>query len=139
MPDEPSKPGIGERWAAYRPSKAQAFWLCAGCVIAAIVVGFNWGGWVTGSRAAEMAETAADLARDELVAAACIHPFRGAAAQLVLLRKPNLRGQADLITKGGWVTVLHVEEPAMGVAALCVKRLRGMDIASGSLVTGTSG
>jgi hypothetical protein len=33
---------LGQRWEAYRPTKALLVWSCA------VVVGFTWGGWVTG-------------------------------------------------------------------------------------------
>ena len=46
-----NKLSVGQRWTAYRPSKAVWFWSCVGCVVATLIVGFTWGGWVTGSTA----------------------------------------------------------------------------------------
>ena len=40
----------------YRASKTVLFWACAGSAVLATVVGFSWGGWVTGGTAREMAE-----------------------------------------------------------------------------------
>ena len=39
---------VGRRWESYRPSKGIWFWSCVACVAATIVIGFGWGGWVTG-------------------------------------------------------------------------------------------
>src|SRR5689334_6957413 len=99
MPDKQLKPRIGERWASYRLSKAQAFWSCVGCIVATLIVGFTWGGWVTGGSAAAMAKSAADQARKQLVAAVCVQRFESApdaAAQLTLLKKTALWEQSDL-------------------------------------------
>ena len=40
-------------WGDYRPSKATWFWSCVACVVATMVIGFTWGGWVTGGTADE--------------------------------------------------------------------------------------
>ena len=36
---------LGQRWEAYRPTKALLVWSCAVGAIGVIVVGFTWGGW----------------------------------------------------------------------------------------------
>ena len=46
---------LSQRFQQYRASKAVLFWACAGSVAVATIVGFSWGGWVTGSSAREMA------------------------------------------------------------------------------------
>ena len=57
-----------QRFDQFQASKTVLFWACAGSVIAATVVGFSWGGWVTGGSAREMAEESATQARQELAA-----------------------------------------------------------------------
>ena len=47
---------LSQRFQQYRASKAVLFWACAGSVVVATIVGFSWGGWVTGGTAQEMAE-----------------------------------------------------------------------------------
>ena len=47
---------LSQRFQQYRASKAALFWACAGSAIVATIVGFSWGGWVTGGSAREMAE-----------------------------------------------------------------------------------
>src|SRR5918993_1895083 len=50
---------LGQRWAGYKATKATLFWSCAASVVATVVVGFAWGGWVTGGTAGSMAAAAA--------------------------------------------------------------------------------
>ena len=42
---------IVQRWNEYRPTKEHAFWLAAGSVVATLVIGFGFAGWVTGGSA----------------------------------------------------------------------------------------
>ncbi len=63
------------RWANYRPSKGVWFWSSVGCVVATMVIGFGWGGWVTGGSAARMASDAASGSRAQLAAASCVVRF----------------------------------------------------------------
>ena len=67
---------ILRRWEAYRPTKGVWLWTSVGCVVATIVVGFAWGGWVTGGTATRMASDAADGARAQLAATACVRWFQ---------------------------------------------------------------
>ena len=79
----------GNGWAAYRPTKGLLFWAAAAGAVATVVVGFAWGGWVTGGTAKRMAEAAAAGARDQLVAAVCVDRFQAggdAQAQLAALK-----------------------------------------------------
>ena len=58
--------------------------------IGVIVVGFTWGGWVTGGTARSMAQNAAVSAHDELVAVICVERFqngRDAHGQLAALKE----------------------------------------------------
>ena len=59
---------MSQRFADYRPSKTVLFWSCAGCVVATMILGFTWGGWVTGGTAGELAEDAATQARAQVAA-----------------------------------------------------------------------
>ncbi|MBX6324016.1 MAG: hypothetical protein IRY94_19535, partial [Rhodospirillaceae bacterium] len=59
MPEERTKGG----WKAWRPSKGLWFWSCVGASALTMIVGFGWGGWVTGGTASKMATDAAEQAR----------------------------------------------------------------------------
>src|SRR5579871_1458566 len=67
--------GFRKSWESYRASKTTLFWSCAGCAVATMIVGFTWGGWLTGGSAQKMSETAASSARAELAAAVCVDRF----------------------------------------------------------------
>src|ERR1700722_6588258 len=106
----------------YRPAKSTLFWSCAACVVATIVVGFVWGGWVTGGTANKMAGEG----RMELAAQFCAANFAagtGATGQLATLKAANAWERGDLISKGGWDAAPGSKEPMNGVAELCAKRL----------------
>ena len=121
-----STPGLGKRWEAYRPSKGGWFWSCAGCVVATIVVGFTWGGWVMGSTAEHMARDAADGARAQLAAMACVARFDlgpDAIEQLAALKKASSYQRGDMIIKSGWATMPGSTDPVRGAADICVEKL----------------
>lgn len=73
-----TKPSFSRRWEDYQPSKAMLVWACIAAVIATIIVGFSWGGWVTGGTSQTMAKAAGDTARGELASAICVERFNAA-------------------------------------------------------------
>jgi hypothetical protein len=98
----------------------------AACVVATIVLGFAWGGWVTGGTATRMASDAADGAEARLVSASCVIRFNqgsDAVAQLSALKKANSYEWGDMIKKGGWVTMPGGTDPVVGAADICVRKL----------------
>jgi hypothetical protein len=117
---------FGEGWATYKASKTALFWSCAACVVATMIVGFTWGGWVTGGTADKMSVSAANAARAELAAVMCVSRFMGGpdmTAQLAALKASDSWKRDDLIDKGGWTTPPGAERPIQGAADLCAKRL----------------
>jgi hypothetical protein len=119
-------PSLGRRWENYRPSKGIWFWSGVGCIVATIVVGFAWGGWVTGGTATQMAADAATGARAQLAAADCISRFQSspdAAAQLAVLKKTESYERSDLIDKGGWTTMPGSKDPVAGAGDICSNKL----------------
>ena len=98
------KPGLWRRWGSYRPAKSMLFWACVACTIATMVIGFNWGGWVTGGTAAKMAQQG----RTDLAAELCVANFAHGLdvdAQLASLKKTSEWERAAFIKKGGWDTL----------------------------------
>jgi hypothetical protein len=117
---------IGSRWGSYRPSKAIWFWSCAGCIAATMMVGFNWGGWVTGATATRMASDAARGAQATLASANCVSRFSqgpDAVTQLAALKKAATYERGDLIKRGGWATMPGSTEPVPGAADICAQQL----------------
>lgn len=120
------KQSMGQRWETYRPSKGAWFWSCVGCVAGTMLVGFVWGGWVTGGTARNMAANAADAARTQLAASVCVGRFDQGpdmATQIAALKKADSYNRGDMLTKEGWVTLPGSKTPIDGVSDLCAQRL----------------
>ena len=132
MPDNTHKPlSFGRRWEAYRPTKGIWFWSSLGCIVATIVVGFAWGGWVTGGTATRMASDAADGARAQLAATVCVASFNNgpdAVAQLAALTKASSYQRGDMLVKSGWLTLPGSTDPVAGAADICVQKLMSANL-----------
>ena len=113
-------------WANYRPSKGAWFWSCVACVIATMIVGFAWGGWVTATSARAQTTQAVEKARADLAADYCVSRFDAApdaAAKLADLKKAASWDRGDFIDKGGWAKLPGLNESIDGAADLCADRL----------------
>jgi hypothetical protein len=101
---------LSQRLQQYRPSKTALVWACGGCVVLATIVGFSWGGWVTGGTAREMAANAAAQARQELAAIVCVDRFMAApnaGVQLTALKEiTSSYGQSKFVEDGGWAIIV---------------------------------
>jgi hypothetical protein len=129
------------RWGDYRASKTVLFWSCTACVVGTLVLGFTWGGWVTGTTAGTMASTAAAGARAEVAATICVNRFVSApdaATALASFKDTDSWKRDDFITNGGWVTIAGIEKPVEGAAELCAQRLLEAKLPSAKVI-GTSG
>ena len=106
---------LSQRLQQYQASKTVLFWACAGSVIAATIVGFSWGGWVTGGSAIEMAEVSAAQARQELAAVVCVDRFMAApdaGVQLTVLQEITTpRAQGKFVEDGGWAIIVPASSP----------------------------
>lgn len=104
-----TKRSMSRRLDDYQPSKTVLFWGCAAAAVATMVIGFGWGGWVTGGTSRTMAATAADTARSELASAICVERFMAApdsAARLVDLKAiPDSYKKREFVEAGGWATM----------------------------------
>ena len=126
------KRSIQQRWNDLQPSKTMLFWSCAGSVVVALVVGFTWGGWVTGGTARDMAETAGEEGRYGLASAICVEKFLAAPdaqAQLAEFKAiDSSYRQRQFIEEGGWATMPEKEEAARQAADLCAKVLTNLEL-----------
>jgi hypothetical protein len=106
---------LSQRFHQYRASKAVLFWACAGSVVVATIVGFSWGGWVTGGSAAKMAEKSAAQARQELAAVVCVDRFMAApdvGVQLTALKDiESPYAQGKFVEDGGWAIIVPAGNP----------------------------
>ena len=120
------KQSLRRRWEDYQASKTQVFWACVACIVATLVIGFTWGGWVTGGTAERTAAQAATAARADLAAAICVSRFESApdtVINLASLKASSSWSRSDYIEKGGWATLVGMKQPIDGAAALCAARL----------------
>ncbi|MER8471548.1 hypothetical protein [Mesorhizobium sp. M1405] len=104
-----TKQSLSRRWEDYQPSKTMLVWACIAAVIATIVIGFSWGGWVTGGTSQKMAATASDTARGDLASAICVDRFNAApdaAAKLVEFKAiTDSYKKLQFVEAGGWATM----------------------------------
>ena len=121
---------LSHRFEDYQPSKTALFWACAGCIAATMILGFTWGGWVTGGTAEEMVEEAAEQARAEVAAAVCVEKFMEAGdarPQLASLKEIGRSwDREDFIEEGGWAMVGDQEYD--DAAELCAEKLMEMEL-----------
>ena len=97
--------------------------------VATLVIGFTWGGWVTGGTAKEMTQKSASSALVTALAPICVDKFQHspeAAANLVELRKVSSWQQGNFITKGGWATMPGTPEANSAVADACATMLSAL-------------
>jgi len=131
---------LRQRWENYPLTKTQAAWIGVGCIIATLIVGFGFAGWVSGGTAQKMVAEAATNARHGLATAVCVEEFMASAnatATLVKLKDAGWYERGEVLAKGGWATMPDRKEPNAAVAAMCATQLTEMQ-ASANGVTPTS-
>jgi hypothetical protein len=99
-------------------------WGIAAGAVALAIVGFGWGGWITGGKAEAAALTRVNDAVVVALAPVCVEKFQRAgdsAATLAALRKVETWSQGDFVEKGGWATVpgKNSSERVSAVAKAC--------------------
>lgn len=94
--------------------------------VALAVVGFSWGGWVTGGTANQMAS---DHARLEVVAALvpiCVQQSKQdpqVVETLANLKDAGTFQRSDMLMKAGWATMPGSSDPNRMVARECMEKL----------------
>jgi hypothetical protein len=123
---------LRRRWEEFSPSKTQAFWACGASVAVAIIVGFAWGGWVTGGTAQAMATSAGNDGRNQLAAAICVERFAAApdaGVQLAALKDiTSTFQQRAFVQEGGWALMPGEDRTNSGAATLCADRLVALEL-----------
>jgi hypothetical protein len=93
--------------------------------VAAIVIGFNWGGWTLGSTAERRVSDAGQAGIVKVLAPICVDKFQrsaDAAANLEALKKADSWKRDEMVEKAGWTT-FPGSEPDRKVAEACVQLL----------------
>jgi hypothetical protein len=131
--DEDSSPGnkmakpvykesYGDRWSKARPTKAITFWIALAAIILTMIVGFAWGGWVTGGNALKMSEEAVV----QNLAPICVGQFNQDPEKdmkLVELKEMSSYQRDDYVKEQGWATLPGEEQANSKVADACAKLL----------------
>lgn len=97
--------------------------------VATLIIGFNWGGWVTGGSAKEMAQRSSTSAVIAALSPICVDKFQRsaeAAANLTELRKVSSYQQGAFIEKGGWATLPGSDTANSSVAVACANLLSSL-------------
>ena len=104
-----TKQSLAQRWENYQPSKSMLAWACVATAVATMIIGFGWGGWVTGGTTRSLAKTAGDASRAELASVICVERFKAApdsAAKLVEFKAiTDSYKKRQFVETGGWATM----------------------------------
>jgi hypothetical protein len=104
------------------PSLKPTLWGAAGGAAALAIIGFSWGGWVTGGSAERSAANRASSAVVMALAPICLNQFQQApdsGMQLAELKKIGSYDQTSFVEKAGWATMPGSASPGSGVAKAC--------------------
>ncbi len=101
-------------------------WGAIGGAIVLAIIGFAWGGWVTGGTAQKMAKEMADEAVIDRLAPICVlqsnqDPEKD--KKLAELTKLSSWEGGHYVEKQGWATMPGEKEPDSKVASECANRL----------------
>ena len=95
--------------------------------VASMVVGFSWGGWVTGGTADKLAVERADTAVLAALTPICVEKFlqnSDAKANLASLQKISSNWeQGQYLEKGGWATPPGATSSDYHLARACAEKL----------------
>ena len=122
MEHNQKKQSYRQRWDEARATKKVVFGFAVAAVVLTMIVGFNWGGWVTGGTAQAMAKEAVV----QRLAAVCVAQFDqnpGKDGKLTELKDTSIWQRRAYVEKQGWATMPGEEKPDSKVADECAKRL----------------
>jgi hypothetical protein len=125
----PEPSGYREQWRTAKASKAAVFWILAAAIALTILLGFRWGGWVTGAAAGKAADTMAQDAVVMRLVPICVAQFNldpQKDEKLVELQAvTNSRQRVTYVTEQGWATMPGEETADNRVATECTRVLNG--------------
>jgi len=95
--------------------------------VASIVIGFSWGGWMTGGSAIKLADERANTAVVAALTPICVEKFlqnSDAKANLAAIKKiPSNWEQGEYVQKGGWATQPGATSTDYHLARACAEKL----------------
>ena len=126
MEQKQKKVSFREWWDEARPTKTIVFWSWVGSIVLTMIIGFAWGGWVTGGTAQKMAEVMAADAVSQRLVPICVDQFNQDPAKeqkLVELQGTKSYDRDDYVKTQGWATIPGEDEPDSKVAVECARLL----------------
>lgn len=127
---KPRQESMSERWNSTQLSKTAIFWLCLAAIAVTMLVGFQWGGWVTGGTAHKTATTQANNAVVQRLSTICVAQFQqdpAKAEKLTALKATSSYQQGTYVKEQGWATMPGDEQADSKVASECAKRLAALN------------
>ena len=128
-PIVPKKVSFSEKLREARPSKKIVAALMVATAVLTMIVGFNWGGWVTGGTSQQRVTTGAEDAVALRLVPICVAQFNAdpqQASKLVELKAITSSWERpDYVKKQGWATMPGEKTPDNDVASACTKLLMG--------------
>ena len=121
---------MSERWNGTQLSKTAIFWLCLGAIAVTMLVGFQWGGWVTGGTAQKAATTQANNAVVQRLSTICVAQFQqdpAKAEKLTALKATSSYQKGTYVKEQGWATMPGDEQADSKVASECAKQLAALN------------
>ncbi len=109
-------------WEKIKPG----LWGALGGAIVLAIIGFAWGGWVTGGTAQEKAEEMAENAVVARLAPICVEQFRQDSEKdqkLNDLKKEDSWKRNEFVEKQGWATMPGEKKPDSKVAGKCAEMI----------------
>lgn len=94
--------------------------------IALAIVGFTWGGWVTGASARKMADDASSVAVASSLTPYCLERARAdprSAELMAELKAASGFNRRGIVEKAGWATPLGSDQPVRALAQSCEQAL----------------
>lgn len=94
--------------------------------IALAIVGFTWGGWVTGASARKMADDASSVAVASSLTPYCLERARADPRSAELMAELNAASgfnRRGIVEKAGWATPLGSDQPVRALAQSCEQAL----------------
>jgi len=128
-PTVPKKVSFSEKLCEARPSKKIVVGLIVATAALTMIVGFNWGGWVTGGTSQQRVTTGAEDAVALRLVPICVAQFNSdpqQAPKLVELKAiMSSWERPDYVKKQGWATMPGEKTPDNDMVAACTKLLMG--------------
>jgi hypothetical protein len=124
--EQKRKVSFRQWWDEARPTKTAVFWSWVGSVVLTMIIGFAWGGWVTGGTAQKIAEKMAGDAVVKRLSPMCVVQFNrdpGKDQKLKELKEASTYQRGEYVEKQGWATMPGEEKPDSNVAEECARLL----------------